>query len=301
MFQRTGSGEIETVGVSVGHWSDTDALTGCTVILFDKPATAVVDIRGGAPGTRETDLLSSDRLVRSVDAILLSGGSAFGLAAADGVMSYLRDQGRGVTTPAGPVPIVSAGVIFDLSVGQAVSPTAHDGIIACQSATPLSQLQRGRVGVGTGATTDKITRQGQRGGFGMAEIGFDGGSVTALVVVNAAGAVFDPGSGRTIPGGEVDQREKLLHIPSHLGEGQATTLGVVLVDAPIDETGLRRCAIAGHDAFARMIRPCHTIFDGDLIFAAGLKSGLPSPPELLVVAVATELAMERAILEAVTI
>jgi L-aminopeptidase/D-esterase-like protein len=300
VFQRTESGDIESIGVSVGHWTDTEAMTGCTVMLFDQAVSAVVDVRGGAPGTRETDLLASDRLVRSVDAIMLSGGSAFGLAAADGVMSYLRDRGRGVSTSAGPVPIVSAGVIFDLAVGQAIAPTAFHGNVACQSATPLNHVRRGQVGVGAGATTDKITGKGQRGGFGMAEVTFDGGSVTALVVVNAAGAVFDPATGRTVPGGDVDGREQLLRVHSELGEGQSTTLGVVIVDAPIDDPGLRRCAIAGHDAFARMIRPCHTIFDGDLVFAAGLRRGTPTPREVLVVAVATELAMERAILDAVT-
>jgi L-aminopeptidase/D-esterase-like protein len=300
VFERFEVDSVASIGVSVGHWTNSEALTGCTVVLFDQAAPAVVDVRGGAPGTRETDVLAADRLVRSVDAIALCGGSAFGLAVADGVMAHLREQGRGVTTPAGPVPIVSAGVIFDLAVGQAIAPTAEHGRIACESAGPLDQVRRGRVGVGTGATTDKFMGEGQRGGFGIASIEFAGGKVTALVVVNAAGAVFDPATGRSVPGAKTDNRERLLGTPTNLGEGQATTLGVVLVDAPIDDSGLRRCAIAAHDAFARMIRPCHTIFDGDLVFATGLRRGTPVPAEVLVVAVATELAMERAILDAVT-
>jgi L-aminopeptidase/D-esterase-like protein len=300
VFQRTAAGNTNAIRVTVGHWTDSEALTGCTVVLFDQATPAVVDVRGGAPGTRETDLLSADRLVRSVDAIALCGGSAFGLATADGVMSYLRDLGRGVATPAGPVPIVSAGVIFDLAVGQAIAPSAQHGNLACQSARPLDQVQRGRIGVGTGATTDKITGQGQRGGFGGATVEFEGGKVTTLVVVNSAGAIFNPTTGRSVPAGNPDNRELLLRTASDLGEGQATTLGVALIDAPIDDAGLRRCAIAGHDAFARMIRPCHTIFDGDLVYATGLRRGTPAPRDLLVVAVATELAMERAILDAVT-
>jgi len=269
-------------------------------VLFDRSAQTVVDIRGGAPGTRETDVLAGDRLIRRADAIALCGGSAFGLAVADGVMAHLREQGRGVATAGGPVPIVPAAVIFDLANRQSFAPTAEHGRIACNAAETLEHLARGQVGVGTGATTDKFTGNGQRGGFGKATVAFGGGSVTALVVVNAAGAVFDSATNRTVPSGKEDQRETLLRTPTKLGEGQATTLGIVLVDAPIDDAGLRRCAIAGHDGYARMIRPCHTIFDGDLIFASGLRVGTPSPAEVWVVALATELAVERAILDAVT-
>jgi len=301
MFERTGLKESPSIQATVGHWTDRDALTGCTVFLFDRPAPAVVDVRGGAPGSRETDLLASGRLVRSVDALVLTGGSAFGLAAADGVMRFLQEQGRGVTTPAGPVPIVPAAVIFDLAVGQATAPDAASGYQACLSAGPIEQIQRGLIGAGIGATTGKLFGQtAKRGGFGVATVRWAAGSVTALVVVNAAGAVVDATTGREMIGGGAASREQMLTSATALGEREATTLGVVLVDAPADETALTRCAIAAHDAFARSIRPSHTIFDGDLVFAVGRRQGAPSPIEVLGVTTATELAMERAVVDAVT-
>jgi L-aminopeptidase/D-esterase-like protein len=287
--------EPNPIQVAAGHWTDREALTGCTVLLFDRPAPAVVDVRGGAPGTRETDLLAPGRLVRSVDAILLSGGSAFGLAAADGVVRYLWEQERGVATPAGPVPIVSAAVIFDLAIGLPTAPNADAGYRACLAAQPVDAIERGRVGAGIGATTGKLLGGSpSRGGLGVSTVGWSAGSVCALVVVNAAGDIVDPASGAP------DRRERLLFGASDPGERQATTLGVVLVNAPVDETALTRCAVAAHDAFARIIRPCHTIFDGDLVFAVGLVSGAPSPTEVVSVTTATELATERAVRDAVT-
>ncbi|MEA2595690.1 MAG: hypothetical protein QOF01_2159 [Thermomicrobiales bacterium] len=301
MFRRSGLSGDSPIDVVAGHWTDRDALTGCTVVLFDRPAPAVVDVRGGAPGSRETDLLAPGRLVRSVDAILLTGGSAFGLAAADGVMRFLQEQGRGVATPAGPVPIVPAAVIYDLAVGKPIAPDAGSGYSACLAAGPIGNLERGQVGAGTGASTGKLFGgRASRGGFGAATIAWADSSVTALVAVNSAGAVFDANSNRDALGGEADGREQLLVGAPDVGERQATTLGIVLVSAPVDETALTRCAVAAHDAFARSIRPCHTIFDGDLVFAVGLVRGAPSPVEVVGVTTATELAMERAIVDAVT-
>jgi L-aminopeptidase/D-esterase-like protein len=301
MFRQTElTPEAEPIRVTAGHWTDDNTRTGCTVVLFDRPAPAVVDVRGGAPGTRETDVLAPGRLVRHVDAILLTGGSAFGLAAADGVMRYLQERGSGVATPAGPVPIVPAAVIYDLAVGHPTAPDAQSGRAACAAAGPIAALERGRKGVGCGATTGKIYGEPQRGGFGVSTIDWPGGSVTALVVVNAVGAIVDPETGRGVLEGEGDRRAQLLESVANSGEGQATTLGVVLVSAPVDEACLTRCAVAAHDALARAIRPCHTIFDGDLVFVAGLASGSPSPIEVARVATATELAMERAIVDAVT-
>lgn len=295
MFERAERDEPTAIQVLVGHWTDHNALTGCTVVLFDRPAPAAVDVRGGAPGTRETDLLASGKLVRGVDAILLTGGSAYGLAAADGVMRFLQEHGRGFATPAGPVPIVPAAVIYDLAVGLPIAPNADAGYQACLSARSLDELPRGRIGAGIGATTGKLLGgSARRGGFGASTIRWGAGSVTALVVVNAAGDVVDRA------GGEPDHRERVLAGLTSLGERQATTLGVVLVNAPADETALTRCAISAHDGFARIIRPCHTILDGDLVFAVGLTPGAPAPAEILGVTTATELAMERAILDAVT-
>jgi L-aminopeptidase/D-esterase-like protein len=302
--QRDGA-TTQPIGVAVGHWADAGALTGCTVVVFDRPASAVVDVRGGAPGTRETDLLAPGRLVRHVDAIMLTGGSAFGLAAADGVMRHLAELGRGVATPAGPVPIVPAAVIFDLAVGRPVAPDARAANLACAARVPVASVERGQVGVGTGATTDKLlsgTRA--RGGFGAAHQDCSGGSVRALVVVNAAGTVVDPGTGRPILDGTSDERLRLLENASTaptMGAREATTIGVLLVSAPADESALIRAAVAGHDAIARAIRPSHTIFDGDIVFACGLVPGAPTPADILATSIAAELAMERAIVDAVTV
>jgi L-aminopeptidase/D-esterase-like protein len=291
----------EAIRATVGHWTDHEAKTGCTVVLFDSPAPTVADVRGGAPGSRETDLLAPGMLVRRADAILLTGGSAFGLTAADGVMRFLQEQGRGVTTPAGPVPIVPTAVIFDLAVGRPAAPDAESGRAACLAAGPIERIERGRVGVGCGATTGKMfAADPHRGGFGVSTVGWPGGSVTALVAVNAVGSIVDPSTGRGVLNGEPDQRERLLDAAAVFGGREATTLAVVLVDAPDDEAGLRRCAVAAHDAFARTIRPCHTIFDGDLVFAAGMRTGFPLPVDIARVAMATELATERAVIDAVT-
>jgi L-aminopeptidase/D-esterase-like protein len=300
VFKRTGLNEPAPIQAKVGHWTNGEAQTGCTVILFDRPAPAVVDVRGGAPGTRETDLLAPGRLVRSVDAILLTGGSAFGLAAADGVMRYLQEQGRGVATPAGPVPIVPTAVIYDLAVGRATAPDAESGRRACLAAVPIADLRRGKVGAGTGATTGKIYRTAiRRGGFGMATVTLAIGTVTALVVVNAVGAVVGAETGIDVLSGDADRRSELLDGLIEVGIHEATTLGVVLVNAPVDESALVRCAVSAHDAFARCIRPCHTIFDGDLVFAVGLAGGAPPPSDVLRVTTATELALEQAVIDAV--
>jgi L-aminopeptidase/D-esterase-like protein len=300
MFQ-PGEPNLERVGIMAGHDTNRDAQTGCTVVLCDRPALAVADVRGGAPGTRETDLLAPGRLVRRVDGILLTGGSAFGLAAADGVMRYLAERNRGVRTGTRPVPIVPSAVIYDLSVGAPVAPDASSGWSACERSGPLDTLARGQVGVGTGATTDKIDgfERMQRGGFGIGVWSWTEGTVTALAVVNAFGKVMRSGA-------RDDPRDDPLPglfdrtWPDHDGR-ESTTLAVVLIDAPVDYSTLVLSTIAAHDAFARMIRPCHTIFDGDAAFALALREASNvSPGDALKIAAAVELAVERAILDAVT-
>ncbi len=291
------------IGVTAGHWTDGTAVTGCTVVLFDRPAPTVVDVRGGAPGTRETDLLAPGRLVRHVDGLLLTGGSAFGLAAADGVMRHLAGHGRGFVTAAGPVPIVPAAVIYDLAVGRPIAPDSAAGLAACRIAGPIEELSRGRIGVGTGATTGKLFGGvGERGGFGIGSFSWPSGSVTALVAVNAVGEVVDPSTGVPLlaPDRPRDRRAEVVERGSFARVGESTTLAVVLVSTPVDETALARCAVAAHDAFARAIRPSHTIFDGDLVFASGRLSGSPTAVETMIIATATELAVERAIVDAVT-
>lgn len=295
-------GLIDVEGVSAGHWTDPEARTGCTVLLFDRPALAAVDVRGAAPGTRETDLLQPDRLVRRVDALLLTGGSAFGLAAADGVVRFLAERGRGFPTPAGPVPIVPAAVIYDLGVGTLTAPGNADGYAACQAAAPIPALSRGQVGAGCGATTSKMRSPVKPGGIGIGQVLWKEGSVTAIAVVNAFGAVVDPAQA-PVPDVEAhrvaDPRLDIIAGGQVAGRlGQSTTLGVIVVDSPADHPTLMRCTIAAHDSLARCIRPCHTLYDGDLVFAATIREGSPEAIESLRISLAAEVAMERAILDA---
>ncbi len=292
--------------VTVGHWTDPIAMTGCTVILFDRPTLAAVDVRGGAPATRETDLLAPGRLVQRVDAILLTGGSAFGLAAVDGVVELLAERGRGFPTSARPVPIVAAAALFDLAVGTAVAPGPAEGRSAVLDAVPLGELQRGGVGAGTGATINKLGNGelARPGGFGLGSLAWGGSSVTALVAVNSVGDV--PGAAeRASAANRVppDEDPRLTVLRSDGGPsptlGTATTLGVVIVNAPCDHDDLIRCAVSAHDGFARSIVPCHTPFDGDLVFVVALQEGSASPSDVLKLCLATELAVERAIVDAV--
>ena len=304
-MQHLVSVDDSSIGVLAGHWTDHDARTGCTVVLFDQPAVTVADLRGGAPGTREVDLLGSGKLVRRVDALLLTGGSAFGLAAADGVMRFLADNNRGVQTRTGPVPIVPAAVIYDLSVGKATSPEAASGRHACESARLIDDLTSGQVGAGAGATTSKTAGMelSVRGGIGLGRTQWSAGSVTALCVVNAFGDVVDPTTGipRLLPPTQLDSRRRLLNQgPAEISAGESTTLAIVLVDAPVDHSTLVVSTHAAHDAFAHSVRPCHTIFDGDIAFSVGLREGSVAPADAVSIAMATELAVEQAIMDAVT-
>lgn len=292
--------------VTVGHWTDTAAETGCTVVLFDRPVLAAVEVRGGAPATRETELLAPGRLVQRVDAILLTGGSAFGLAAADGVVRFLAERDRGFPTSAGPVPIVPAAALFDLNIGQPIAPDAASGRRACQDATPLPDMPRGQVGAGRGARIAKMARSAHtaRGGVGLGTMQWPGGAVSAVVAVNAFGDVVDPTTGdRLGPPDQrrIDRREEIVTGGARLPAlGGASTLAIVIVDAPCDHDTLLRCATSAHDGFARAIRPCHTPFDGDLVFAVTLAEGIASAHDTLRLSVAAELAVEAAIMDAVT-
>jgi L-aminopeptidase/D-esterase-like protein len=182
-----------------------------------------------------------------------------------------------------------------------VAPTADDAYRACRDAVSLAELERGQIGAGTGATTNKLLPgEAQRGGFGIATRSFSLGTVTACVVVNAAGNVFDTRTGQAVSSHRSDPRERLLTERSTTKLREATTLAALLIDAPVDEVTLVRAAIAAHDGMARSIRPCHTLVDGDVVFACALQSGQPDVPAGLSVAVAAELAIEAAILDAVT-
>ncbi|HEX2883279.1 MAG TPA: P1 family peptidase [Candidatus Limnocylindria bacterium] len=253
-------------GFRVGHWTDADRMTGCTVILAaDEGAVAGVDVRGSAPGTRETDLLRPTALVERVNAICLAGGSAFGLGAADGVMRRLAERGVGFASGVRPVPIVPAAILFDLGVGDPQAfPDADAGHAATRAAEANDGPLEGRVGAGTGATCAKLAGvdRGQPGGIGSAARRLPSGHVVgALAVVNALGEIHAR-DGRLLVGAAEGP------LPPPVVN---TTLVVVATDAPLDRAQCRKVAELGHDALAIGIRPTHTMFDGDVVFA--LSSG----------------------------
>jgi L-aminopeptidase/D-esterase-like protein len=267
-------------GIAVGHFTDTRRPTGCTVILTPKGAVGGVDVRGAAPGTRETDLLSPLNTVEVVHAVLLSGGSAFGLDAAGGVMRWLDERGIGV--PVGPVrvPIVPAAVLFDLTLGDgSIRPDANAGYTACVAASTDATAE-GNVGAGAGAVVGKLFGfdRAMKGGIGAASVTVDGITVGAIVAVNATGDVVDPASGRLVAGARSADGLRLHgstramlqgELPTHMAVGAATTLGVVATDAVITKSQANKIAQMAHDGLARSINPVHTQSDGDTLFALG--------------------------------
>ena len=269
----------DIAGLAVGHFTHPARATGCSVVLCPEGVVAGVDVRGGAPGTRETDLLAPENLIDRVHAIVLSGGSAFGLAAADGVMRWLDERGHGVAVGKARVPIVPAAVLFDLWHGDAsIRPDAAAGHAACEAASTARPAQ-GNVGAGAGASVGKLfgIERAMKGGIGSASIRVAGVTVAALVAVNATGDVIDPADGATLAGARssADGRH-LLHsmqallrgeIPQRLQAGMATTIGVVATDARLDKAQCRKLAGMAHDGLARCINPIHTPFDGDTLFA----------------------------------
>jgi L-aminopeptidase/D-esterase-like protein len=247
-------------GVSVGQWTDPDGQTGCTVVLAPGGAVGGVDVRGAAPGTRETDALRPGTLVDRVHAILLTGGSAFGLDAAAGVMRFLEERGAGHQVGPVRVPIVAAAVIFDLLTGDpAARPGAAAGYAACQAAA--SDLMMGLVGAGTGATVAKAGGAPPRpGGLGAASAPAGSATVTAIMVANSAGGIWDD-----------DRHEWIAPLSGAVaGPGPApganTTIGVVVTDAQLTKEQANRVAAVAHDGIARAVRPAHTMYDGDTMF-----------------------------------
>ena len=261
-------------GLRIGHWTDAIGLTGCTVVLApDDGAIAGVDVRGSAPGTRETDLLRPTALVERINAICLAGGSAFGLAAADGVMRRLSERGIGFATGIRPVPIVPAAILFDLGVSDPLAvPDADAGYAATLAAERNDDPLEGRVGAGTGATVAKMAgpEGAKPGGVGSAARRLTDGSIVGALVVNnalgdihardgtplvrAAGATQAPAAGNTM-------------------------LVVVGTDANLDRAQCRKLAELGHDALAIGIRPTHTMFDGDVVFTMSTGDGSRLPPD----------------------
>jgi L-aminopeptidase/D-esterase-like protein len=271
-------------GLKVGHAEDMRLGSGVTAIVFDAPAVGSIDVRGGGPGTRETDLLDPSNSVRHVDAVVLSGGSAYGLAAADGVMRWLEEHGRGVAMEGGVVPIVPAAVVYDLPVGGwQCRPTAAFGYSAAEAAG--TEVALGTVGAGAGARVGVL-----KGGVGTASVTLESGvTVGAIVVVNAAGEVIDTATGLPWQADQVEEfgltRPPADQIAAFAARNVEfsplnTTIAVIATDAALSPAGCRRIAIAAHDGLARTIRPCHTPLDGDTVFA--LATGaveVPPDPE----------------------
>lgn len=276
-------GDITQVhGIRVGQAQNEKARTGVTVVLAPKDgAVGGVSVRGAAPGTRETDLLKPGNLVERAHAVVLSGGSAFGLAAADGVMRYLAQAGIGLDMGVARVPIVPAAVLFDLAEGEPnLFPDAAMGRTAATNAA--KGLAQGRFGAGCGATVGKLVASGvpQAGGIGSASLTLpEGVTVGAVVAVNAMGDVYHPGTGECIacarlPDGTPVQAEGLLYgtapAPQQIripAPGSNTTIGVIAVDSRLDKAEANRLADVAHDGLARVIRPAHTQMDGDTMFA----------------------------------
>ena len=268
--------------LAVGHWTDPVGLTGCTVVVPPPGNVASVAVRGGGPGTRETDLLQPQAHVESVSAVLLTGGSAFGLAAAQGVVDWCERAGIGYDRFGGPIPIVPAAVLFDLAVGDwQARPGPAEGEAACVAAS-AADGPMGNVGAGTGATVGKAAgpEHMMKGGLGYAVRSIGQLTVGAVAAVNAGGDVLDEDgtvlAGARVPGGAMAALRSLLMEPEAAGEaappapvppGGSTTLGLVATNAVLTKTDVHRVAVQAHDGMARAIRPVHTSYDGDTVFA----------------------------------
>jgi L-aminopeptidase/D-esterase-like protein len=295
-------------GLAVGHFTDARRPTGCTVILTPQGAVGGVDVRGAAPGTRETELLSPLNAVDKVHAVMLGGGSAFGLDAAGGVMRWLDERGFGVQVGPARVPIVPAAILFDLAVGDPrIRPDADAGYAACEDANTGAVVE-GNVGAGAGATIGKFFGIGRamRGGLGSASISVGGITVAALVAVNAGGDVIDPATGRLVAGARTADGKSLLGTMQALARGEvfaplqigaATTLGIVATDAVLTKSQASKMAQMAHDGFARAINPVHTMTDGDTIFALATGSSERTASLTLLGALGAEV-MARAVLRA---
>ena len=271
-------GLTDIEGVRVGHHTLTKRPTGCTVILCEEGAVAGVDVRGSAPGTRETDLLDPINSVQKIHAILLSGGSAFGLNAAAGVVRYLEERDVGFRTSHATIPIVPAAILYDLGLGDsAIRPDEQSAYSACQAASS-GPIEEGCVGAGAGATVGKMFGfdRAMKSGLGSAAIRVGEITVAALAAVNAIGDIAEPGTGKLIAGARSKDGKSLANTmetlktqpPSlQMKSGENTTLVVVATNAGFDKSAMTKIAQMSHDGLARAINPVHLPFDGDTVFA----------------------------------
>lgn len=315
VFREMYNAITDVAGIKVGHYTNRDAATGCTVVLCESGAVAGVDVRGSAPGTRETDLLRPTNLVERVHAVLISGGSAFGLDAAGGVMRYLEERGIGYETLVAKVPIVPAAIIFDLSIGKPnVRPGIEEGYKACLNVTD-KEVAEGCVGAGTGATVGKSLgiERATKSGLGTASYKIAGDIVVAaLIVVNAVGDIVDRKTGRIIAGPRDEENGCFYNTAELLAKGTYnyrrsplptnTTVGVVATNANLNKEQANKLAQMAQDGIARTINPSHTMHDGDTIFA--LSSGDKMSDVTILGSVAAEVvssAIVRAVLQAESI
>lgn len=303
---------VDVKGIQVGHAQNRKAGTGCTVIIVEKGAVAGVDVRGAAPGTRETDLLDPTNIVQKVHAIYLSGGSAFGLDGTAGVMKFLEEKGIGFQAGPVRVPIVPGAVIFDLDIGSSsIRPDKKMGYQACLN-TSSELVDEGCVGAGTGATVGKYNGVSRcmKGGLGVASIKSDDLVVGALVVVNAFGDIVNPENGEKLAGAlnkekkEFDSKKQLFNFKLFTGNKpflKNTTLGVIATNARLSKAEAKRLSMSAHDGFARCILPSHTLFDGDVIFSLATGEIKADLNHLNILsAFVVSLAVQRAILKAST-
>ena len=310
------SGSVTDVaGIKVGHFTDARRPTGCTVIMAEEGAVGGVDVRGGAPGTRETDLLDPVNMVQRVHAIVLSGGSAFGLDTATGVMRYLEERSIGFDVRIARVPIVPAAILFDLGIGgkPEIRPDADAGYQACQAATS-GLVPEGSIGAGAGATVGKMSvgapgaRTAMKGGIGNACFTTpDGLRVGAIVAVNAVGDVYDPDTGRVLAGARMPDGSGFVRVARRIRDSGSlrsetppgnTTIGAIVTNAGLTKTQASRVAQVGHDGLARAINPAHLQADGDTLFtmATGTWTG---DVNLSLVSILAAEAVTRAIIRAV--
>lgn len=271
-------GLTDIAGLQVGHFTDSRRPTGCTVVLTGAGTIAGVDVRGSAPGTRETELLSPHNMIQAIHAVVLSGGSAFGLESATGVVQYLEEKGIGYPTASGPVPIVPAAILYDLGLGDAsIRPDRQAGYQACQNAS-RAPVEEGNVGAGAGATVGKLLgRQlAMKGGLGSASLKVGELVVAAVAAVNALGDVVNPENGEILAGARGPDGRTLANISKVLRQGPLeklrqlnhnTTLGVVATNAAFDKASMYKIAQMSHNGLARSVRPAHLPHDGDTIFA----------------------------------
>ena len=306
------NGSITSIpGIEVGHFTDPRRPTGCTAILFRKGAVAGVDVRGAAPGTRETDLLNPVNTVQQIHAIMLSGGSSYGLDTATGAMRFLEEHGIGFHLGNQIVPIVPAAILFDLTIGDGhIRPDAASGYAACKAASS-AKVAEGSVGAGTGATIGKFfgPKSMMKSGIGSAclTIGSTGIMVGAIVAVNAVGDVRDPATGHIIAGARKPDGSGFIDTMARWREGQGrgesqtarnTTIGVVATNAIFDKAQMTKIAQMAHDGLARAINPVHTTMDGDTLFAASTATTKSPMDHGIVGAIAAEV-MTEAVLRAV--